>query len=142
MGATETSTDEGLLSRWRHRLQRLRLRFSDPVLESAFRVDDFRHHLANIRFAFLAGVGLWIVWGLLRRPYMFVLADLRLDQVMRFRVFIPMLVVGFALTYTRSFERIGSGFLSGSQRRRCCSGSTTSPTCRRCPWSTDTSASS
>ena len=58
MGATETSTDEGLLSRWRHRLQRLRLRFSDPVLESAFRVDDFRHHLANIRFAFLAGVGL------------------------------------------------------------------------------------
>jgi class 3 adenylate cyclase len=105
MGATETSTDEGLLSRWRHRLQRLRLRFSDPVLESAFRVDDFRHHLANIRFAFLAGVGLWVVWGLLLRPYMFVLADLRLDQVMRFGVFIPMLAIGFALTYTRSFER-------------------------------------
>ncbi len=106
MGATETSTEEGLLSRWRHRLQRLRLRFSDPVLESAFRVDDFRHRLANIRFAFLAGVGLWVVWGLLLRPYMFVLADLRLDQVMRFGVFIPMLVVGFALTYMRSFERI------------------------------------
>ena len=106
MGAAETSTDEGLLSRWRHRLQQLRLRFSDPVLESAFRVDNFRHHLANIRFAFLAGVGLWVVWGLLLRPYMFVLADLRLDRVMRFGVFIPMLVVGFALTYMRSFERI------------------------------------
>jgi class 3 adenylate cyclase len=106
MGAAETSTDEGLPSRWRHRLQRLRLRFSDPALESAFRVDDFRHHLANIRFAFLAGVGLWVVWGLLLRPYMFVLADLRLDQVMRFGVFIPMLGVGFALTYMRSFDRI------------------------------------
>lgn len=106
MGATETSTDEGLLSRWRQRLQRLRLRFSDPALESAFRADNFRHHLANIRFAFLAGVGLWVVWGLLLRPYMFVLADLRLDEVMRFGVFIPMLVVGFALTFARSFERI------------------------------------
>ena len=106
MGATETSTDEGLLSRWRLRLQRLRLRFSDPALESAFQADNFRHHLANIRFAFLAGVGLWVVWGLLLRPYMFVIADLRLDEVMRFGVFIPMLVVGFALTFARSFERI------------------------------------
>jgi class 3 adenylate cyclase len=106
MGETETSTEERVLFRWRLRLQRLRLRFRDPALESAFRVDDFRHHLANIRFAFLAGVGLWVVWGLLLRPYMFVLSDLRLDEVMRFGVFIPMLVVGFALTYTRSFERI------------------------------------
>ncbi len=95
-----------MLSRWRHRLQRLRLRFSDPALESAFQADNFRHHLANIRFAFLAGVGLWVVWGLLLRPYMFVIADLRLDEVMRFGVFIPMLVVGFALTFARSFERI------------------------------------
>ena len=106
MGDTETSTDERLLTRWRLRLQRLRLRFSDPALESAFQADNFRHHLANIRFAFLAGVGLWVVWGLLLRPYMFVIADLRLDEVMRFGVFIPMLVVGFALTFARSFERI------------------------------------
>jgi class 3 adenylate cyclase len=106
MGATETQTREGLLTRWRLGLQRLRLRFSDPALESAFQADHFRHHLANIRFAFLAGVGLWIVWGFLLRPYMFVLDDLRLDEVLRFGVFIPMLLLGFALTFTRSFERI------------------------------------
>jgi class 3 adenylate cyclase len=106
MDATETPTREGLLTRWRLGLQRLRLRFRDTALESAFQADHFRHHLANIRFAFLAGVGLWIVWGLLLRPYMFVLDDLRLDEIMRFAVFIPMLLIGFALTFTRSFERI------------------------------------
>ena len=105
MGATETP-NQGVLSRWRLRLQRLRLRFRDPALESAFQADHFRHHLANLRFAFLAGVGLWIVWGILLRPYMFVLDDLRLDEVLRFGVFIPMLLIGFALTFTRSFERI------------------------------------
>ncbi|HET9250049.1 MAG TPA: adenylate/guanylate cyclase domain-containing protein [Actinomycetota bacterium] len=106
MGATEAPEREGLLTRARLGLQGLRLRFRDPALESAFQADTFRHHLANIRFAFLAGVGLWIVWGLLLRPYMFVLDDLRLDEIMRFGVFIPMLLVGFALTFTRSFERI------------------------------------
>jgi class 3 adenylate cyclase len=106
MGESGTSTDQGVLSRWRVRLQRLRLRFSDPALEAAFQAERYRHNLANIRFAFVAGVALWIVWGLLVRPYMFVLADLRLDAVMRFGVFIPMLVVGFVLTFTRLFERI------------------------------------
>jgi class 3 adenylate cyclase len=106
MDEPERSTDESVLSRWRLGLQRLRLRFTDPAIESAFQAENFRHHLANIRFAFLAGVGLWIVWGLLLRPYMFVLDDLRLDEIMRFGVFIPMLLLGFALTFTRSFERI------------------------------------
>jgi class 3 adenylate cyclase len=83
----------------------LRLEFPDPMLESAFRGDLFRHNLGNIRFAFLVGIALWVVWGLLLRPQMFALSDLRVDTVMRYGVFIPLLAGGFALTFTRFFER-------------------------------------
>jgi class 3 adenylate cyclase len=86
-------------------LRRLRLRFPDPVLEKAFRADQFRHNLGNIRFSFLAGIGLWVVWGVLLNPRMLALSDQRIDVVMRFGVFIPMLLVGFALTFTRFFAR-------------------------------------
>jgi class 3 adenylate cyclase len=87
-------------------LRRLRLRFRDPSLESAFRADQFRHNLGNIRFAFLAGIALWVSWGLLLRPYILVLSEQRLDALMRFGVFIPMLIVGFALTFTPFFARL------------------------------------
>jgi class 3 adenylate cyclase len=87
-------------------LGRLRLRFADPALESAFRADQFRLHLGNIRFAFLAGIALWISWGLLLRPYIEVLSEQRLDLIMRWGVFIPMLVVGLALTFTPFFGRV------------------------------------
>jgi adenylate cyclase len=90
---------------WRLRLDRLRLRFRDRALESAYRADRFRHDLGNIRFAFLAGIALWVAWGLLLRPQMLALSDQRLDLIMRFGVFIPMLLLGFGLTYTRSFGR-------------------------------------
>jgi hypothetical protein len=93
-------------SRRRLGLDRLRLRFRDPALESAFRADQFRHHLGNIRFAFLAGIVLWISWGLLLRPYILALSELRLDRIMRLGVFIPMLVIGLALTFTPFFGRI------------------------------------
>ncbi|MGA9159382.1 MAG: adenylate/guanylate cyclase domain-containing protein [Actinomycetota bacterium] len=106
MGGIETSTTETEPSRWRLRLHALRLRFRDPGLESAYRADRFRHILGNIRFAFLAGIALWVTWGLLLRPYMLALSDQRLDMVMRFGVFIPMLIVGLGLTYTRFFGRV------------------------------------
>jgi class 3 adenylate cyclase len=106
MGATDTPTPDRERPSWQLRLQGLRLRFSDPALESDYRADRFRHNLGNIRFAFIAGVALWVLWGFLLRPHMLALSDLRLDAVMRYGVFIPMLVVGFALTFTRSFERI------------------------------------
>ena len=92
-------------SRWSVRLQQLRLRFRDPGLESAYRADRFSHDLGNIRFGFLAGIAIWVAWGLLLRPYMLALSDQRLDLVMRFGVFIPILVVGLGLTFTRSFGR-------------------------------------
>ncbi len=106
MDRIETSRSDEERSRWRLRLERLRLRFPDPALESRYRADRFRHDLGNIRFAFLAGIALWVAWGLLLRPYMLALSDQRLDLLMRFGVFIPMLLVGFGLTYTRSFGRI------------------------------------
>ncbi|HEY3212351.1 MAG TPA: adenylate/guanylate cyclase domain-containing protein [Actinomycetota bacterium] len=93
-------------SRWSGRLDQLRLQFRDPGLESAYRADRFRHDLGNIRFGFLAGIAIWVAWGLLLRPYMLALSDQRLDMVMRFGVFIPMLIVGFGLTYTRFFGRL------------------------------------
>jgi len=87
-------------------LDRLRLRFGDPALEAAFREDRFRNNITNIRFAFLAGIGVWIAWGVLLRPHMLALADRRLDATMRLGVFIPMLLLGFALTFTPLFRRI------------------------------------
>jgi class 3 adenylate cyclase len=87
-------------------LERLRLRFRDPALEAAFREDRFRNNITNIRFAFLAGIVVWIAWGVLLQPHMLALADRRLDTIMRFGVFIPMLLLGFTLTFTPVFRRI------------------------------------
>ena len=102
-GPRSTSADERSV---RDRLARLRLRFRDPALESAFRADQFQLNLGNIRFAFLVGIGLWIGWGLLLRPHILSLSDQRVDAVIRFGVFIPVLVLGFALTFTPIFRRI------------------------------------
>ena len=88
------------------RLASLRLRFPDPELESAYRADRYTVNLGNIRFAFLAGIGLWVAWGILLRPYMLALSDQRLDTAIRYGVFIPMLVGGLALSYTSLFRRI------------------------------------
>ncbi|HEX7247668.1 MAG TPA: adenylate/guanylate cyclase domain-containing protein [Actinomycetota bacterium] len=106
MDQIETTTAVREPSRRQLGLDRLRLRFRDPELESAFRADQFRHHLGNIRFAFLAGIALWISWGLLLRPYILAISELRLDRIMRWGVFIPMLVVGLALTFMPVFARI------------------------------------
>jgi class 3 adenylate cyclase len=90
----------------RQRLAGLRLRFPDPVLEASFREERLRSDLWNIRLAFLIGIGLWIGWGLLLRRYMLALSDQRLDAIVRFGVFIPLLVIGLALSYTSIFQRI------------------------------------
>jgi class 3 adenylate cyclase len=89
----------------RARLARLRLRFEDPALESAFRADQHQLNVVNIRFAFLAGIALWIAWGLLLRPHMLALEDQRVDALIRFGVFIPLLIAGFLLTFTSMFSR-------------------------------------
>jgi class 3 adenylate cyclase len=106
MRSIRTSSPAEERSSWPFGLDKLRLRFRDPALESAFEADRFRLNLGNIRFAFLAGVVLWVSWGLLLRPYILALSDLRLDATMRYGVFIPILVVGLGLTYTPFFGRI------------------------------------
>ncbi|HXJ66617.1 MAG TPA: adenylate/guanylate cyclase domain-containing protein [Actinomycetota bacterium] len=84
----------------------MRLRFRDDALEAEFREDRFLHNIGNIRFAYLAGIALWIVWGLLLQPHILALADRRLDTVMRYGVFIPLLVIGFGLTFTPLYRRL------------------------------------
>jgi adenylate cyclase len=90
----------------RQRLASLRLRFPDAALEAAFREDRYQLNLGNVRFAFLAGIGLWIGWGILLRPYMLAYADQRLDLWIRVGVFIPLLIAGYAFSYTRIFTRV------------------------------------
>jgi class 3 adenylate cyclase len=107
MDSTDTPTQAG--KRWPLGLDRLRLRFRDTALESAFREDRFRHNIGNIRFAFLAGISLWVVWGLLLRPHILSVADRQLDAIVRFGVFIPMLLIGLGLTFTPVFRRIWQG---------------------------------
>jgi class 3 adenylate cyclase len=87
-------------------LGRLRLRFADPSLEAGFRADQFRLHLGTIRFAFVAGIVLWIAWGLLLRRYIEVLSEQRLDLLVRWGFFIPILLVGLALSFAPFFGRI------------------------------------
>src|SRR6476646_9475013 len=106
MNEIETSQPAEDPSSSKFSLDRLRLRFRDPALESAFREDRFRHNIGNIRFAFLAGIALWIGWGLLLQPHILALADRRLDTGMRFGFFIPLLLVGFGLTFTPLFRRM------------------------------------
>ena len=97
----------------RRRLAGLRLRFPDRALEAAFRKDRFHLNLGNVRFAFLVGIGLWIGWGFLLRPYMLSVDDRQLDQWIRFGVFIPLLLIGYAFSYTRLFGRIWEPFSAG-----------------------------
>jgi len=107
MDSTDTPTQPG--TRWPFGLDRLRLRFRDPALEAAFREDRFRHNIGNIRFAFLAGISLWVTWGFLLRPHILALSDRRLDAIIRYGVFIPMLLIGLGLTFTPVFRRIWQG---------------------------------
>jgi class 3 adenylate cyclase len=104
MDGISSSTDDD--RSLRRRLAGLRLRFSDPVLEATFRTDRYHLDLVNVRFALLAGIALWVAWGFLLRPYMLALSDQRLDTVIRYGVFIPLLAGGFALSFTSLFRRI------------------------------------
>jgi adenylate cyclase len=85
-------------------LSRLTLRFLDRDFEAAFRRNHFQGSLTNIRTAYLVGVALWMLWGLLLGRYL--MEDRGLDLALRYGVFIPMLLVGFAHTFSRTFPRV------------------------------------
>src|SRR6266540_6525736 len=105
-GMDQIETPTQAEKRWPFSLEGLRLRFRDHTLEAAYREDRFRHNVINIRFAFLAGIALWVVWGLLLRAHILARSELRLDTLMRFGVFILMLLVGLVITFTPLFRRI------------------------------------
>ena len=86
-------------------LGRKTLRFRDAELEAEYREYSFDQSLTNVRFALLGAAGLWILWGVVLRPFM-VPADRAFDLVLRFGVFIPILLVAFALSFTPAFRRI------------------------------------
>ncbi len=94
-------------------LSPITLRFRDPGLEAAFRRHFFRDNLGNIRFAFLGGAVLFVLWGLVLYPHLLALADKRVDLILRYGVFIPVLILGFALSFTRFFERIWEWVTTG-----------------------------
>jgi class 3 adenylate cyclase len=84
----------------------LTLRFRDRGLEADYRLYYFRRNLPNVRFGFLAGIFLWAVSAVVLYPHILALADKRIDLIMRFSFFIPVLLIGFGLTFLRSFERV------------------------------------
>jgi class 3 adenylate cyclase len=93
-------------------LGRKALRFRDPVLEAAYREDSFRHALPNLRFALLGAAGLWVMWGFVLRGFM-TPADRTFDLILRYGVFIPMVLLGFVLSLTPIFRRIWEWLLAG-----------------------------
>jgi class 3 adenylate cyclase len=101
--STRSASENG--SQERVGLDRLTLRFRDRELEAAFRADYFRHNLGNFRLALLGGVILWVLWGLSLYGHILALTEKRFDVAMRYGVFIPLLLAGLGLSFTRFFER-------------------------------------
>ena len=106
MQGAQKETEETQASRAPVRMHPVTLRFLDPDLEKAFRADYFRHAVSNFRWGLAAGVFLWAFSVPVLHPNILAIGDRSLDLVMRFGVFIPVLLVGVALSFTSFFERI------------------------------------
>jgi class 3 adenylate cyclase len=87
-------------------LDQLTLRFRSPDLEAAYNKDFYQHNLGNLRFAFLGGVALWVLFGFVIDGFLLVQADQTFDLIMRYGVFTPLLLVAFGLSFLRGFERL------------------------------------
>jgi class 3 adenylate cyclase len=103
-GAAEPARDEE--SKERIGIDPLTLHFRDPQLEAEYQEQTFRQNLGNFRFAFVGGAILWLASGLVLYPHILALADKRIDLIMRYGFFIPILAVGFALSFLPAFRRI------------------------------------
>ena len=86
------------------------LRFRDRALEADFRRQFFRDNLPNVRLAFLGGAALFVIWGVVLRPFMLAVQDKQVDLIVRYGVFIPLLLAALALSFTRWFERAWEWF--------------------------------
>ena len=106
MQAAQQDTEQTQASRAPVGISRWTLRFRDPELEKAFRADYYRHAVSNFRWAMAAGAFLWAFSIPILHPHILAIGDRSFDLVMRFGVYIPVLLVGFVLSYTPFFERI------------------------------------
>jgi class 3 adenylate cyclase len=78
--------------------------FRDAELEREFGRQSFERNLIQIRIAFILGILLWVVWGLLVRGDLG--PDQRLDLEMRYGIFIPIIVVSFGFSFTSVYHRV------------------------------------
>jgi len=102
----QKDTSESQASRAPVRMHPITLRFLDAELEKAFRANYFRHAVSNFRWGMAAGVFLWASSIPILHPNILAIGDRSFDLTMRFAVFIPVLLVGVALSFTPVFERI------------------------------------
>jgi hypothetical protein len=84
-------------------MNRWTLRFPDRELERAVLDDYFRTVRIPIRVAYLLGITIWILWGLVVR--WFLVDERTFDVVVRYAVLIPLLVAGLAMTYLPGLQR-------------------------------------
>ncbi len=106
MQGAQKETSESRVSLAPVRMHPVTLRFLDPRLEKAFQADYFRHAVSNFRWGLAAGVFLWASSVPILHPNILAIGDRSFDLAMRFGVFIPILLVGIALSFTPFFERI------------------------------------
>lgn len=89
----------------RTELKPLTLRFADGDLERAFRTEYSLQNLPNARAAHLIAVLMMVAWGFAIRGFLPPF-DRPLDLWLRYGVFIPVLLVGFVLTFVRWYPRV------------------------------------
>jgi class 3 adenylate cyclase len=78
--------------------------FRNAEVETEFRRQSFESNLIQIRIAHVLGILLWVVWGLLVRGDLG--PDERLDLEMRYGIFIPIILVSLAFTFTGVYRRV------------------------------------
>jgi class 3 adenylate cyclase len=84
-------------------LNPLSLSFGDPALEVGFREQNFRNNLTTLRIGHILGILLWVVWGFLLRSDLG--ADSDFDLKMRYGVFIPIILISLAFSFTSVYSR-------------------------------------
>jgi class 3 adenylate cyclase len=85
-------------------LHTLTCTFRDAELETEFRQQSFERNLIQSRIAHVLGILLWVVWGLLVRGDLG--PDKRLDLEMRYGIFIPIILVSLAFSFTSVYRRV------------------------------------
>jgi class 3 adenylate cyclase len=78
--------------------------FGDPALEAEFREQNFRNNLTTVRIAHLLGIALWVAGGFVVRDDLG--PDLAFDLKMRYGVFVPLILVSLAFSFTKAYGRV------------------------------------